>query len=60
MRPDASVRSGCSRPTPIDVEVVRHSNMIAVRVGDVVGVVHRFGDAVFGRMWDGDRSISTT
>jgi len=44
----------------IDVEVVRHSHLIAVRVGDVVGMVHWFGDTVFGRMWDGDRSISTT
>jgi hypothetical protein len=42
-----------------DVEVVRHDNLIAVRVGDVVGIVHTFGDAVFGRLWHGDRSIST-
>jgi len=42
-----------------DVEVVRHNNMIAVRVGNVVGVVHSVGDAVSGRMWEGVRSIAT-
>jgi len=47
------------RGDPADVEVVRHSNLIAVRVGDVVGIVHTFGDAVFGRLWEGARSITT-
>jgi hypothetical protein len=42
-----------------DVEVVRRSSMIAVRVGDVVGVVQAVGDVVSGRMWDGVRSIET-
>jgi hypothetical protein len=42
-----------------DVEVVRHNNLIAVRIGDVVGIVHWFGDTVFGRVWDGVRSIAT-
>jgi hypothetical protein len=42
-----------------DVEVVRHNSMIAVRVGDVVGVVHSIDNAVRGRVWDGARSIAT-
>jgi hypothetical protein len=28
-------------------------------MGDVVGIVHTFGDAVFGRLWEGARSITT-
>jgi len=42
-----------------DVEVVRHGKLIAVRVGDVAGVVHAVGDVVLGRVFNGAGSIST-
>jgi len=42
-----------------DVQVVRHNNVIAVRVGNVVGVVQSIGDEVAGRLWDGVRTVGT-
>jgi hypothetical protein len=39
------------------VECVRAGNMVAVRVGDVSGVVSASAGAVLGRVWHGDRSF---
>ena len=40
-----------------EVECVRDSNVVAVRVGAVSGVVFASGRTVIGRVWHGDRSI---
>jgi len=47
-----------------EVQVVHHDHVIAVRIGDVVGMVEStggqsFGVAVRGRLWQGERSIAT-
>jgi hypothetical protein len=42
-----------------EVEFVRGSNIVTVRVGDVTGVVWAVEGLVFGRLWDGDRSFGT-
>jgi len=41
------------------VQVVRHEHVIAVRIGDVVGVVESIDGTVRGRVWHGGSSITT-
>ena len=40
-----------------DVQSVRARNVITVRVGDVSGVVWSVDGTVFGRIWQGERSV---
>jgi len=43
--------------TGAEIETVRDSHMIAVRVGDVSGVVLMAGRTVVGRVWHGDHTV---
>lgn len=40
-----------------EIQCVRDGHLIAVRVGNVSGVVFAAGRSVIGRVWHGDRSI---
>ena len=40
-----------------EVEFVRSGNLVAVRVGDVSGVVMLLGEKVVGRVWHGQGSV---